>query len=202
MQDSEHRLREYYEEEARLRLRVPVTGRRVELRDQFLALLQSEGRKSVVDFGSGPGRDGEVFVAAGLHYVGLDLAHSNGVLAAERGVHVVQGSISTPPFRPHSFDAGWSMSTLMHLPEDEAALAVLAMTQSLCVGAPLFIGLWGGDKGDFVSEFGIDGQSRLFCLRHFDVNLGIVAAHAEVTSAEAWETVDGWQYQVFQLRIR
>jgi hypothetical protein len=47
-------LRAYYEEEARLRMRKPVAGRRVGLRDDFVSLLNAEGRRSVVDFGAGP----------------------------------------------------------------------------------------------------------------------------------------------------
>lgn len=116
MDSVQQSLRAYYEEEARLRLRKPVTGRRVELRDEFLTLLRAEGRRSVVDFGAGPGRDGEALVIEGLDYVGLDLANANGVLAAERGITVVQGSVDAPPIRAESFDAGWSMSTLMHIP--------------------------------------------------------------------------------------
>lgn len=113
MDSVQQNLRAYYEEEARLRLRKPVTGRRVELRDEFLTPLRAERRRSVVDFGAGPGRDGEAFVTAGLDFVGLDLAHANGVLAAERGITVVQGPVDAPPCRAEFFDAGWSISTLM-----------------------------------------------------------------------------------------
>src|SRR3954451_6581333 len=43
-----HNLRAYYEEEARLRLRKPVAGGRVDLRDEFMSLLNAERRRSVV----------------------------------------------------------------------------------------------------------------------------------------------------------
>jgi SAM-dependent methyltransferase len=194
-------LRAYYEEEARLRLRKPVAGSRVELRDDFVTLLNAESRQSVVDFGAGPGRDGEAFVAAGLDFVGLDLAHANTVLAAERGVSVVQGSIDAPPFRQGTFDAGWSMSTLMHIPTDDVPETLTAMIKSLRPGAPLFVGVWGGDQGDIIGEFGLDGHQRFFSLRPLDVNLELFAACGEVERATTWDLgPDEWQYQVFQLR--
>lgn len=203
MDAAQRDLRAYYEDEARLRLRKPVTGRRVELREAFLALLHAERRRSVLDFGAGPGRDGEAFVAAGLEFVGLDLAHANGTLAAERGVTVVQGSVGTPPFRTASFDAGWSMSTLMHIPEDQIPETLSAMTAPLRPGAPLFVGVWGGGQGDVVGEFGIAGHQRLFSLRPFDVNLTLFAACGSIEHASNWDLgADEWQYQVFQLRVR
>ena len=194
-------LRAYYEEEARLRLRKPVAGRRVELRDDFVGLLRVEGRRSVVDFGAGPGRDGEAFVAAGLDFVGLDLAHANTVLASQRGVTVVQGSIDAPPFRQGSFDAGWSMSTLMHIPTDGVPDALAAMIASLRRGAPLVVGVWGGAQGDILGEFGLSGHQRFSSLRPFDVNTRLLAACGEVERATIWDLgPEEWQYQVLQLR--
>ena len=202
MDSVQQNLRAYYEEEARLRLRKPVTGRRVALRDEFLTLLEAEGRRSVVDFGAGPGRDGEAFVSAGLNFVGLDLAHANGVLAAERGITVVQGSVGAPPFRAESFDAGWSMSTLMHITEVKLPEVLSAMTAPLRPGAPLFIGVWGGDQGEIMSEFGLAGHRRLFSLRPFDVNRTLFAASGRMEHSCTWDLgVAEWQYQVFQLRV-
>ena len=194
-------LRDFYEEEARLRLRKPITGRRVELRDQFVALLHAEKRRLVVDFGAGPGGDGEALIAAGFDFVGLDLAHANAVVASERGVDVVQGSIDAPPFRQGSFDAGWSMSTLMHIAGDDVPKTLTAMTASLRPGAPLLVGVWGGDQGDIIGEFGLDGHQRFFSLRPFDVNLRLFAACGQIENATTWDLgPDEWQYQVFQLR--
>ena len=78
-------LRSFYEEEARQGLRGPLKGERVELRTRCLDLLKKEARVSVVDLGSGPGRDASAFLEAGHTYVGIDLAHGNGVLAARDG---------------------------------------------------------------------------------------------------------------------
>jgi SAM-dependent methyltransferase len=195
-------LRSYYEEEARLRLRQPLTGRRVVVRDEFIDVLHAESRRSIIDFGSGPGQDGESFTAAGLDFFGVDLAHTNAVLAAERGIRVVQGSVSAPPFRARSFDAGWSMSTLMHLRQDDVPNTLSAMTAVLRLGAPLVVGLWGGQQRDVVSGTSLAGNQRLFCLRPVDVNYQLFAACGAVEHTSTWDLgPDEWEYQVFRVRV-
>lgn len=195
-------LRAFYEEEARLRLRKPLFGLRVELRDEFLDRLHREGCSSVLDFGSGPGGDAAAFAEAGHRYVGIDLAHGNGVLAAEAGLTVVQGSIEAPPIRPESFNAGWSMSTLMHMPERHVASTLRHMVMPLRSGAPLWVGLWGGSGGDVQGTEVIEGHRRLFSLRSIETNAKLLATSTVVEWQRQWDLgPDTWEFQVFALRV-
>jgi hypothetical protein len=94
------------------------------------------------------------------------------------------------------------MSTLMHVTEDEVPAILSAMVAPLRQGAPFFVGLWGGDQGNVISEVGIDGHQRLFSLRPVAVNRRLLAAGAMVEQASTWDLGgDEWQYQVFQLRV-
>lgn len=196
-------LRAFYEEEARLRLRKPLTGKRVELRDAFLEQLRRERCCSVLDFGSGPGGDGGAFDEAGHRYVGIDLAHGNGLLAAEAGLTVIQSSLGAPPFRPESFDAGWSMSALMHVPERDVEATLRQMVLPLRSGAPLRVGLWGGSAGDVQGAEAIEGHRRLFSLRSLEANAELLATCTGVESKHRWDLgPDMWEYQVFALRVR
>ena len=193
-------LRSYYEEEARRRLREKLGRRRVSERNEYISLLQAESRPSVIDFGAGPGLDIDGFVAAGLHAVGLDLAHGNGVLASERGVTVVQASIDAPPIRSGSFQAGWSMSTLMHIPDERMPDTLASMAVVLAPGAPLFVGQWGG-HGDEIDNHRIEGEQRLFSLRSFARNRELLAAVGELQRAEILPVGDdGWEYHVMMVR--
>lgn len=194
-------LRAYYEEEAHRGTRTRAKGFRVGLRADFLDLLRAEGRRSVVDFGAGPGIvDGPAFGEAAVRYVGLDLAHHNARVAAAGGVTVVQGSIAEPPFAPAAFEAAWSMSTLMHLPEAEVPSAVSAMAASLVPGAPFLIGLWGGEGQEVIDE-AIVGHRRLFELRSFEHNRRLLAPGGSIEWEETREAgTDGWHYQLFRLR--
>ena len=195
-------LRSYYEREADLGLRIGPKGWRIEIRDDFVRLLGVERRRSVVDFGAGPGVDLDGFSAADLRSVGIDLAHGNCALAASAGLTVVNGSIAAPPFRPRSFDAGWSMSVLMHVPEDRVESVLRAMAESLRPGAPLMIGIWGGDRRDTIDEQ-IAGERRLFSLRPHDRNRGLLESVGEIEHASVTAFgPDRWEYQTFLVRIR
>ena len=196
-------LRSYYEREAELRSRRTLRGTRLGIRDDFLGLLADEGRSSVLDAGAGPGLDGRAFVAAGHRFVGVDLAGGNGRLAAEVGVTVIQGSITDLPIRPRSFDAGWSFSTLMHLPGPQAARAIVQLAAALRPGAPIMVGLWGREvEESIVDEAVLPGQRRPFRLRSFERNRELMTAGAEVERAERLEALsESWDYHVFRLRV-
>jgi len=200
-------LRAYYEEEAKQRRRPSQRENRITLRNKFLALLRDESRETVADFGAGPGDDGSGFVEAGHRYVGLDLAHGNGVLAASAGITVVQGSIAAPPFRSASFDAGWSMSTLMHIPEQEVPAVLAAMVDVVRPGAPFLLAQWGAAAGeeprDIIHQGDLAGQQRLFSLRTVDRNRELVSAVADIEQEDVWPVGEpGWAYHVFVLRVR
>ena len=202
MDDIGRDLRSYYEAEARARTRTVLSERRVAVVDEFLSLMQAERRRSVVEFGAGPGLDGARFVDAGHRYVGVDLAHGNALLAAERNVTVVQADIAALPFAPGAFDAGWSMSTLMHVPEADVSATVSELVRLLRPGAPLFVGLWGGDQGQIVSEQGVEGQRRMFSLRSPGRNRELLAASAPIEWSTTWDLgPDHWSYQLFRLRV-
>lgn len=192
--------RRFYEDEALRRTRQPLRGRRVELRSSFIGLLTDEGRSSVVDFGAGPGWEAHAYDEAGVRYVGIDLAHGNAMLAAERGVPVVQGSLAAPPLRPASFDAGICMSTLMHLTDSEVPIAVQAMKQALIPGSPLLVAQWGGSDGDQLST-GDSGHQRFFGLRSIDHNTELLSAIGTIERSEVWDVDPAdWEYHVIVVR--
>lgn len=201
MDHAQQDLRAYYEEEARRRLRGPLRGPRLNLRTDFIALLAAEGRTSVLDLGAGPGGDGPPFGAAGIRFVGLDLAVGNAKVAAADGVTVVPGSMAAPPFRTATFDAGWSMSALMHIPTADVPAALAAMLRPLRPGAPVLIGQWGGDRGEAVVNRDIEGQRRLFCHRPLTTNRALLAAHGTLESEIVWHHgPDRHEYHIFRLR--
>lgn len=204
MTDAHANLRDYYETEARLRRRGPLRGGRLSLRDDFIALLRDEKRTSLADFGAGPGRDGEGFVEAGLAFVGIDLAHRNACLAAEAGVTVVQASLAAVPIRSSVFDAAWSLSTLMHFDEADAACALQEILRTLRAGAPLLVGVWGHDPETYIEDAEeIPGSRRPFHLRSFKQNQTIMETHGDLERCEKWEGAsDTWDYHVFQIRKR
>lgn len=195
-------LRSYYEREAELKRRGSPGPSRLSARHEYIELLRREDRRRVIDFGAGPGRDAAGFVEAGMACIGVDLAVGNAKLAADQELLIVPGSIAAPPFRAGCFDAGWSMSTLMHVPEAEVPDVVRAMVVPLEPGAPLMIGLWGGVRRDEISTAQIEGEQRLFSMRPIEMNHDLLSSAGAIEHSETWDVgPEGWQYQLFLIRI-
>ncbi|HET9946049.1 MAG TPA: class I SAM-dependent methyltransferase, partial [Actinomycetes bacterium] len=107
----------YYDQEAGERAERDLQPRRVEHRAAFLDLLAAEGRRTLVEIGTGPGVDARAFLAEGLAVSGVDLSPEHVRRAREAGVDAVVGSVLDLPYADGSFDAGWTMSTLLHVPD-------------------------------------------------------------------------------------
>lgn len=201
---SERNLREYYDREAAAGTRAArgSRGRRDELRAAFVGQLLAEERRSVVEIGAGPGTDAPAFVEAGLRYVGFDLSVGNARLARDAGLAIVPGSVYAPPLRRGAFDAGWTMSTLLHVPDDRFDDALRATTALLQPGSPLAIGLWGGIDEELVWEDDHFEPARFFSVRSHDRIQAMLGRHGVVESFESWENDRGpWSYQFILLRV-
>lgn len=195
----ESQLRTYYETEAARQLRPDPDPRRRRLREEFAAEVASSGRRSVLDVGAGPAVDHEPFVAAGVRYVGVDLAVGNGVLAAAAGQIVVPGSLYALPFRSSAFTACWSMSTYQHVPDDRIDDALAEMVRVLAPGALVAVGLWGGRDEVIESTASTTGLTlpRHFTLRTHERIRSILARHLDIESHDAFEMgIGGWDYHV------
>ncbi|MGH3682807.1 MAG: class I SAM-dependent methyltransferase [Natronosporangium sp.] len=113
----------YYDQEAAARAARELDPERVARRAEFLALLRAERRRMVLEVGTGPGRDATAFIAAGLAVGGVDRSREHVRLARLAGVDAYQASVLAMPFPARRFDAGWTMSTLVHVPDDQFAAA-------------------------------------------------------------------------------
>lgn len=193
----------YYEDEARSLRRRPVSGHRVEVRDRFVEQLAHEGRRSILDVGSGPASDAAGFVEVSPGYCGVDLSPANAALGTAAGFRVIAASLFDLPFRTASFDAGWSMSTMMHVPDTEAVVAFRELARPLRHGSPLAVGLWGGELGEFVSSKDDDGsERRLFSLRTWDRNRELLESVGDIEHHETWPAGPaGWNYQYAIVRV-
>jgi len=195
----ERQLRDYYEAEATARSRPEPGPRRRAIREEFAGRLVAEGRRSVLDLGAGPGGDHEPFTAAGVAYRGIDLAVENGVLAASLGRIVVPASLFDLPFATESFAAGWSMSTLQHVPDERIDDALAEFARVIEPGAPVTIGLWGGRDEIIESESSTSGIQlpRHFTLRTHDRIAAILQGHLDVERTETFPAgPSDWEYHV------
>jgi hypothetical protein len=200
----EHELQTYYDNEAAACARAAMgsRGRRDDLRAAFVAQLAAEQRVNVVEVGSGPGTDATAFLEAGVNYAGFDLAVGNSELAQQAGLRVVPGSLSDPPFRRGVFDAGWTMSTLLHVPNLRFDAAMEETVSLLQPGSPLAIGLWGGIDREFTNDTDHFDPPRFFSLRSDERVQVMLAPFGEIESFESGPNVrSDWSDQFIVLRV-
>ena len=191
----------YYDQEAAERAERDLQPRRVEQRTAFLDLLVAEARRKVVEVGTGPGVDARAFLARGLAVSGVDLSPEHVRLAREAGVDAVVGSVLDLPYADGSFDAGWTMSTLLHVPDRQLDAALAETVRVLAPGAPLAVGVWGGPDWEGPSEQDRFQPPRFFSLRSHQRWRAALERHARVVEWDTW-TPDGqsWTYQWAVLR--
>ncbi|MEU4360708.1 class I SAM-dependent methyltransferase [Promicromonospora sp. NPDC023987] len=133
----------YYDAEAADRAHRPIPPWRTAAQEEFLAVLAAERRRAVLEVGCGPGRDGAAIAAAGLEYTGTDLSPGMVEVARAAGLDARVASATDLPFGDHTFDAAWSMSTLMHLDDAELDAALTEITRVLVPGGLFAVGMWG-----------------------------------------------------------
>jgi len=192
----------YYEAEARGRHRVGHGDLRQNLRERFAVSLRGESRVHLVDVGSGPGLDTATWHRDGFQVVGVDLAYGNVELVREQGLVGVTGSLYRLPFRTAAFDALWTMSTFVHVPDDRFDEAISELIRVVRPGASLGIGTWGGLDFEGLGEFGELRPYRFFSLRSHVRWRELLAMHGALEVFDTFESTgsQGWEYQFAVLR--
>lgn len=178
----------YYDNEVQSRLGRELPAERVDRRSAFVELVVREGRKAVLEIGCGPGRDGQALASAGLVYTGVDLAPNSVAACRALGLDARVASVLELPFEDASFDAGWTMSTLLHVADSDLDAALAEITRVLRPGAPLAIGLWGDETGGerhWADERGF-GPPRFFAIRTDGSLLTTLRRHGTVEQWQTW----------------
>lgn len=196
--DIEARHRAFYDAEVGVRARRPLGPQRERVVRAFADLLRDEGLGTVLEVGSGAGRDAQVLAGAGLSYVGLDLSPGAVSFSRARGIEAQVGSALALPFEDDAFDAAWSMSTLMHLPADGLAVALGEVGRVVRTGGVAGIGVWGHLEGGTWT----DPHGRFFRRRTDDELRVELTALGKVTGFETWDHLaDGGHYQWALVRV-
>jgi SAM-dependent methyltransferase len=198
----ERELAAWYDGEVERRAARELPDRRTAGRDRFAAQLAGEGRRSVVEIGCGPGRDGAAFTAAGLAWTGVDLAPASVEHCRGMGLDAHVAPVHALPFADAAFAAGWSMSTLMHVAEVDVDAALAELVRVLEPGAPVAIGTWGAAVArEGPVPVGV-GEPRFFSLRTDDAWRAAVERHGTVEEWTTWpDARSDWHYQWLVLRV-
>ena len=184
-------LRTYYDNEAAVRHGKQPSVTRARHRDAFIELLRRERRTSVVEVGTGPGRDSLAFRDAGLSLRGIDLAPASVELCRAAGLDVQVGSALELPFATGEFEAAYTASTLLHVAGEDLDTALAELVRVVQPGAPMVVGVWGADRTR-EQRWGpaTYGPPRFFALRS-DADLrAALERHATIETFDTWPDPD------------
>ncbi len=171
----------------------PMDAQRLAARDAFVASLRPAS--SVLEVGSGPGRDAAGFLDAGHRYVAVDLSFEHCRRCLVTGAPVVRASARRLPVRDASLDAVWTMSTLMHVPEGAIEGVLVELGRVLTPGGRAAIGVWGGADDERTSDKDerTGRPPRLFSRRSDGRWRSMLAAVGTVETFESW-SYDGTDF--------
>lgn len=193
----------YYTGELQARVDRELPEPRVDRRAAHLGQLRNEGRATVLEIGCGPGRDGAAIAAAGFTYTGVDLSPASVDACRALGLQAEVASVLELPFSDATFEAGWTMSTLLHVADEDLDQAMQEIARVLRPGAPLAIGLWGDAVGrENVWDDGTGyGPGRFFSIRSDDGLRSVLARYGELEQWVTWDDEQVMHYQWAVLRI-
>jgi SAM-dependent methyltransferase len=183
----------YYDNEVHERACRELPAERVARRASYIEQLRAEGRRSVLEVGTGPGRDGSALARAGLDYSGVDLAPASVAVCLALGLEVQVASVLDLPFADGAFESGWTMSTLLHVADADLDAALAEIVRVLRPAAPLAVGLWGGRDIE-------ERSPRFFSFRSDEKVRTALGRHGTVERWETWESTSDLHYQFAVLR--
>lgn len=184
--DHEADLAVFYDRQAPVRNTRALTPHRVECRDWFIRLLKDEHRHSVFELGSGTGVEGLEFVRAGLHYTGVDLSSESVHVARSAGLDCSVASGRELPFPDSVFSAVWTMSTLLHVPNNRIHDVVSELVRVSAAGAPIAVGLWSGEDEEVLNPEDLEEPRRFFSRRSDDSVRRIFGEHGSIEHFRTW----------------
>jgi ubiquinone/menaquinone biosynthesis C-methylase UbiE len=139
-----------------------MTAWKVEERGLFLAWLQKEGKRRLLEIGAGPGRDSLFFQDNGLEVTCTDLSPEMVKLCQAKGLTAYVMDFLNLDFPDSSFGAVYSLNCLLHVPKQDLP-GVLAAVQRLMKPTGLFYyGVYGGKDSEGAWEGDTYQPQRFF----------------------------------------
>ena len=168
-------LRESYGRKARERDLAATQPWKAEERKRFLDLLRSEGARTLLELGAGPGKDAEFFRGHGLRVLCTDLSPEMVALCRSKGLAARVMDLANIDLQPESFDAVYALNCLLHLPARELPVALGGIRAVLKPGGLFYLGLYGGKDHEGVRE-GDPYEPKRFFSFHTDERLREIVA--------------------------
>ena len=144
---------------------------KIEERANFLALLQSKDKRSLLEMGAGPGHDSKFFQDTGLAVTCIDLSPEMIKLCQQKGLSARVMDMTHLDFPPASFDAVYALNSLLHIPKADFRIVLENVKKVLKPSGLFYLGVYGSDE-DFEGIWEQDAYNpKRFFSFHTDENI-------------------------------
>ena len=143
-------------------------------RMQFLARMQQENRRTLLEIGAGPGRDSLYFQQNGLNVTAIDFSEEMVRLCRNKGLQAYVMDFYRLDFPHESFDAVFALNCLLHVPKAQLDLVFQQIRKVLKPKGLFFLGLYGGKSFEGIWGNDTYEPKRFFSLYEDAAILGVV----------------------------
>jgi SAM-dependent methyltransferase len=146
---------ESYNKHAQERDTYTMDAWKAEERANFLTRLQSKNKHSLLEIGAGTGRDSKFFQDNGLTVACIDLSPEMVKLCQQKGLSAQVMDMTDLDFPPSSFDAVYTLNSLLHIPKAEFRMVLENVKKVLKPSGLFYLGVYGSDE-DFEGTWELD----------------------------------------------
>ncbi|TMV47231.1 class I SAM-dependent methyltransferase [Paenibacillus mesophilus] len=159
-----------YNNHAEERNHMQAADWKVRERGQFLDMLKRSKAATLLEIGSGPGRDSLFFSQEGLDVTSTDQSPEMVRLCREKGLKAEVRSFDALGFPDRSFDAVFGLNCLLHVPKSELRRSLEEIRRVLKPDGLFYMGVYGGPDSEGIWEKDSYEPKRFFAM-YSDENL-------------------------------
>lgn len=159
-----------YNRQAEQRNKGGIEDWKVVERAYFLSLLQQQNKQSLLEIGTGHGRDSLFFQEQGFKVTGIDISLAMASLCRKKGIPAFVMDMVELGFENNSFDAVYALNSFLHLPKSEFPKALENACNVLKPAGLFYLGMYGGYDFEGIWDQDTYIPKRFFSF-HSDENL-------------------------------
>jgi cyclopropane fatty-acyl-phospholipid synthase-like methyltransferase len=161
---------------------------KLDVREQFVKLLKSNNKKSVLELGSGAGLDAKYLQDNGFDVLATDLSNEMVKMCRKRGLKAKAIDLYNLTSLKRTFDGIFSMNVLLHVPKKHLNGVLTTISNTLNDNGIFFYGVYGGiDKEEIFTDKSKMGLPRFFSFLSDETLLNTVQSKFEVLD---FQTID------------
>jgi len=136
---------------------------KLDIREKFAKLLKNEGKKTILELGSGAGLDAKFFQDKGFDVLATDLSSEMIKMCRKRGLDAKVVDLYDLSSLKKKYDGVFSMNVLLHVPSKDLEEILNNITGTLNKEGIFFYGVYGGyDKEETFTDKSKMGLPRFF----------------------------------------